>query len=159
MENLLKTSPLKGCQQIVYIQVHPRSENCVSLIQGFLLYVVNLWKLCQIWSNSQWKITYLSFEEDPEPFGQVRDHNIKSMCKDMDVKVVTEKSHTLYDLDSIIDKNLGKSPSTYKQFINTISKMKPPTTPVPHVNVKVKNCGVSLHQSRMIMTNFGEYWV
>lgn len=105
----------------------------------------------------QWKITYLSFEEDPEPFGQVRDHNIKSMCKDMDVKVVTEKSHTLYDLDSIIDKNLGKSPSTYKQFINTISKMKPPTTPVPHVNVKVKNCGVSLHQSRMIMTNFGEY--
>ena len=51
---------------------------------------------------SGWKITYLSFEEDPEPFGRVRDENIKAMCKEMGVKTVTEKSHTLYDLDRFV---------------------------------------------------------
>ena len=50
----------------------------------------------------RWKITYLSFEEDPEPFGRVRDENIKAMCKEMGVKTVTEKSHTLYDLDRFV---------------------------------------------------------
>ena len=47
----------------------------------------------------QWNTTYLSFEEDPEPYGRVRDQNIMAMCKEMGIKVVTEKSHTLYDLN------------------------------------------------------------
>ena len=47
----------------------------------------------------QWNTTYLSFEEDPEPYGKVRDQNIMAMCKEMGIKVVTEKSHTLYDLN------------------------------------------------------------
>lgn len=47
----------------------------------------------------QWNTTYLSFEEDPEPFGKIRDQNIMAMCKEMGIRVVTEKSHTLYDLN------------------------------------------------------------
>ena len=47
----------------------------------------------------QWNINYLSFEEDPEPFGKVRDQNITAMCKENGIKVVTEKSHTLFDLE------------------------------------------------------------
>ena len=47
----------------------------------------------------QWNINYLSFEEDPEPFGKVRDQNIISMCKASGIKVVVEKSHTLFDLE------------------------------------------------------------
>merc|ERR1712156_927530 len=62
----------------------------------------------------RWNINYLSFNEDPEPFSKVLDHNIKNMCKGMGVQVVTEKSHILYDLDSIIEKNMGKTPFTYK---------------------------------------------
>ena len=57
---------------------------------------------CLFLHVSGWKITYLSFEEDPEPFGRVRDENIKAMCKEMGVKTVTEKSHTLYDLDRFV---------------------------------------------------------
>ena len=47
----------------------------------------------------QWNINYLSFEEDPEPFGKVRDQNITAMCKENGIKVVTEKIHTLFDLE------------------------------------------------------------
>ena len=50
----------------------------------------------------QWNTTYLSFEEDPEPYGKVRDQNIMAMCKEMGIKVVTEKSHTLYDLNKYL---------------------------------------------------------
>ena len=85
----------------------------------------------------------MSFNEDPEPFSKVLDHNIKNMCKVMGVQVVTEKSHTLYDLDSIIEKNMGKTPITYKHFISIISKMAPPAYPVPHVSDSIKNCGIS----------------
>ena len=46
-----------------------------------------------------WNINYFTFEEDPEPFGQVRDRNIVAMCKELGVSVVKEASHTLYDLD------------------------------------------------------------
>ena len=29
----------------------------------------------------EWGTTYFTFEEDPEPFGRVRDQNIIAMCK------------------------------------------------------------------------------
>ena len=47
----------------------------------------------------EWGTTYFSFEEDPEPYGQVRDKNIVAMCKELGVTVVRETSHTLYNLD------------------------------------------------------------
>lgn len=37
----------------------------------------------------EWGITCLSFEEDPEPFGRVRDHNIKTLCKELGITVIT----------------------------------------------------------------------
>ena len=44
-------------------------------------------------------LKFQSFEEDPEPFGKVRDQNIMAMCKENGIKVVTEKSHTLFYLE------------------------------------------------------------
>lgn len=64
----------------------------------------------------EWGTTSLSFEEDPEPFGRVRDHNITTMCHEMGIKVTARVSHTLYHLQTIIDKNGGKAPLTYHQF-------------------------------------------
>lgn len=29
----------------------------------------------------EWGTTYFTFEEDPEPFGRVRDNNIVAMCR------------------------------------------------------------------------------
>ena len=47
----------------------------------------------------EWGTTYFTFEEDPEPFGRVRDLIIVAMCKEMGINVTHEHSHTLYNLD------------------------------------------------------------
>ena len=47
----------------------------------------------------EWETTYFTFEEDPEPFGRGRDQNIVAMCKEMNIAVAHEHSHTLYNLD------------------------------------------------------------
>ncbi|KAK9879637.1 hypothetical protein WA026_006702 [Henosepilachna vigintioctopunctata] len=78
----------------------------------------------------EWGTTYLSFEEDPEPFGQVRDNNITALCKELGITVVQRVSHTLYDLHSIMDKNGGKAPLTYHQFLGVIASMGCPPQPV-----------------------------
>lgn len=47
----------------------------------------------------EWGTTDLTFEEDPEPFGRVRDLNIMAMCKELGISVVSKASHTLYKLE------------------------------------------------------------
>jgi cryptochrome len=47
----------------------------------------------------EWGVTRLTFEYDSEPFGKERDAAIMKMAKEAGVEVVTENSHTLYDLD------------------------------------------------------------
>lgn len=43
--------------------------------------------------------TCLTFEEDPEPFGKVRDHKITQLCKELEIEVIQVVSHTLYKLE------------------------------------------------------------
>ncbi|CAK9832127.1 Cry1 [Anthophora retusa] len=78
----------------------------------------------------EWGTTNLTFEEDPEPFGRVRDHNISALCKELGISVVQRASHTLYQLDEIIERNDGKPPLTYHQFQNVVASMDPPEPPV-----------------------------
>lgn len=47
----------------------------------------------------EWGTTELTFEEDPEPYGRVRDHNIMSKCREVGITVISRVSHTLYKLD------------------------------------------------------------
>lgn len=47
----------------------------------------------------KWGTTSLTFEEDPEPYGRVRDENITTLCKELGISVVQRVSHTLYKLD------------------------------------------------------------
>ncbi|CAG7829298.1 unnamed protein product [Allacma fusca] len=81
----------------------------------------------------EWGITCLTFEEDPEPFGRVRDQNIIAQCEELGIEVIVHPSHTLYKLDLIIEKNGGKPPLTYRQFQNVIASMGPPELPCPPV--------------------------
>ncbi|CAH0405959.1 unnamed protein product [Chilo suppressalis] len=74
----------------------------------------------------EWGTTELTFEEDPEPYGRVRDHNIMSKCREIGINVVSRVSHTLYKLDKIIERNGGKAPLTYHQFQALIASMPPP---------------------------------
>ncbi|XP_043195828.1 cryptochrome-1-like, partial [Amphibalanus amphitrite] len=64
----------------------------------------------------KWNITCLSFGEDPEPFGKVRDQNVRKMALEHNVEVVSRTCHTLYDVDTVIERAGGRSPLTYKQF-------------------------------------------
>jgi len=85
----------------------------------------------------EWGTTYFTFEEDPEPFGRVRDQNIVAMCKEMGIAVTHEHSHTLYNLERIIEMNAGKPPLTYKQFQRIIEGMEPPAKPVPTLTLQM----------------------
>ncbi|KZS16683.1 Protein CRY-M [Daphnia magna] len=87
----------------------------------------------------EWETTCLTFEEDPEPFGRVRDQNIMTMCKDFNIEVITRASHTLYHPQKIIEKNGGKAPLTYRQFQNIIASVDPP--PPPEADITFETIG------------------
>lgn len=46
-----------------------------------------------------WKVTHLTFEKDPEPYGRIRDHNISTMAQENGITVINRTSHTLYCLE------------------------------------------------------------
>uniref|UniRef100_A0A673HHW2 Cryptochrome circadian regulator 3a n=1 Tax=Sinocyclocheilus rhinocerous TaxID=307959 RepID=A0A673HHW2_9TELE len=68
----------------------------------------------------EWKISRLTFEAAA----------IKKLAMEAGVEVVVKISHTLYNLDKIIELNGGQPPLTYKRFQTLISRMDPPEMPV-----------------------------
>lgn len=81
----------------------------------------------------EWKVTHLTFEKDPEPYGRIRDQNITTMAQEMGITVICRTSHTLYNLEKIIKKNGDKTPLTYKQFQSILATMEPPPPPQPTI--------------------------
>ncbi|XP_044785158.1 cryptochrome-2 isoform X2 [Bubalus bubalis] len=96
----------------------------------------------------EWGVTRLTFEYDSEPFGKERDAAIMKMAKEAGVEVVTENSHTLYDLDKIIELNGQKPPLTYKRFQAIISRMELPRKPVGSVtSQQMEGCRAEIQES------------
>ncbi|KAK7813749.1 hypothetical protein U0070_001455 [Myodes glareolus] len=85
----------------------------------------------------EWSITKLSIEYDSEPFGKERDAAIKKLATEAGVEVIVRISHTLYDLDKIIELNGGQPPLTYKRFQTLISKMEPLEMPAETITSDV----------------------
>ncbi|KAL3253278.1 hypothetical protein MRX96_017548 [Rhipicephalus microplus] len=79
----------------------------------------------------EWRVTHLTFEQDPEPYGAIRDQKITALAHEMGVSVVCEPSHTLYPLDRILERHGGKTPLTYRQFQSVVVDMEPPAQPLP----------------------------
>ncbi|XP_064821853.1 cryptochrome circadian regulator 3b [Oncorhynchus masou masou] len=77
-----------------------------------------------------WNTSQLTFECDSEPFGKERDAAIKKLATDAGVEVISRISHTLYDLDKIIELNGGHPPLTFKHFQTLVGSMPPPDAPV-----------------------------
>lgn len=50
-------------------------------------------------SLQEWKVTRLTFEYDPEPYGKERDGAIMKMAQEFGVETIVRNSHTLYNLD------------------------------------------------------------
>nr|VAX58685.1 cryptochrome circadian regulator 1bb [Squalius pyrenaicus] len=78
----------------------------------------------------EWKVSRLTFECDSEPFGKERDAAIKKLASEAGVEVIVKISHTLYDLDRIIELNGGQPPLTFKRFQALASSMEPPEPPL-----------------------------
>ncbi|XP_078403022.1 cryptochrome-1-like [Cetorhinus maximus] len=82
----------------------------------------------------EWNINRLTFEYDSEPFGKERDAAIKKLASEAGVEVIVKISHTLYDLDKIIELNGEQPPLTYKQFQTLISQLDSPEPPVETIS-------------------------
>lgn len=79
----------------------------------------------------KWKITRLTFEVDTEPYSQSRDKEVMKLAEEHGVEVIPKISHTLYNIDRIIDENNGKPPLTYVRFQTVVKNIGPPKKPVP----------------------------
>ncbi|KAG1970170.1 cryptochrome-1 [Pimephales promelas] len=79
----------------------------------------------------KWEITRLTFEVDTEPYSRSRDEEVMKLAKEYGVEVIPKISHTLYNIDRIIDENNGKTPLTYVRFQSVLKAIGPPKKPVP----------------------------
>ncbi|XP_067270023.1 cryptochrome circadian regulator 3a [Pseudorasbora parva] len=91
----------------------------------------------------EWKISRLTFEYDFEPFGKERDAAIKKLAMEAGVEVIVKISHTLYNLEKIIELNGGQPPLTYKRFQSLISRIDPPEMPVETLSNTIMGCCVT----------------
>lgn len=82
----------------------------------------------------EWKITKLTFEVDSEPFGIQRDAAITTLAEELGVEVVQKVSHTLYDVNKILEFCGGTAPTQLKAFESTVRKLGAPPKPVQAVN-------------------------
>ncbi|XP_077372469.1 cryptochrome-2 [Festucalex cinctus] len=84
----------------------------------------------------EWKMTRLTFEYDPEPYGKERDSAIIKMAQELGVETIVRNSHTLYNLDRIIEMNNNSPPLTFKRFQTIVSRLELPRRPLPPINQK-----------------------
>ncbi|XP_037623581.1 cryptochrome-2 [Sebastes umbrosus] len=81
----------------------------------------------------EWKVTRLTFEYDPEPYGKERDGAIIKMAQEFGVETVVRNAHTLYNLDRIIEANNNSPPLTFKRFQTIVSRLELPRRPLPPI--------------------------
>ncbi|XP_008303150.1 cryptochrome-2-like [Stegastes partitus] len=81
----------------------------------------------------EWNVTRLTFEYDPEPYGKERDGAIIKMAQEFGVETVVRNSHTLYNLDRIIEMNNNSPPLTFKRFQTIVSRLELPRRPLPPI--------------------------
>lgn len=74
----------------------------------------------------EWQAEYLTFESDIEPYARQRDVLVEKQAKNFNVNVITKVSHTIFNPDLIIQKNLGVAPTQYQGFLKIISKISIP---------------------------------
>ncbi|XP_056138621.1 cryptochrome-2 [Lampris incognitus] len=81
----------------------------------------------------EWQVTRLTFEYDPEPYGKERDGAIIKMAHEFGVETIVKNSHTLYNLDRIIELNNNCPPLTFKRFQAIVNRLELPRRPIPTI--------------------------
>uniref|UniRef100_A0A4W5LZZ8 Cryptochrome circadian regulator 2 n=1 Tax=Hucho hucho TaxID=62062 RepID=A0A4W5LZZ8_9TELE len=81
----------------------------------------------------KWNVTRLTFEYDSEPYGKERDGAIIKMAQEFGVETIVRNSHTLYNLDRIVEMNNGSPPLTFKRFQALVNRLELPMKPLPTI--------------------------
>ncbi|KAG7282122.1 hypothetical protein CRUP_008234 [Coryphaenoides rupestris] len=84
----------------------------------------------------EWNVTRLTFEYDPEPFGKERDGAIIKVAHELGVETIVRNSHTLYNLDRIVEMNNNNPPLTFKRFQTIVNRLDLPRRPLPTVTAQ-----------------------
>ncbi|CAJ1049005.1 cryptochrome circadian regulator 5 [Xyrichtys novacula] len=79
----------------------------------------------------KWKITKLTYEYDTEPYSLSRDETVTALAKKLNVDVICKISHTLYNIERVIQENNGKTPLTYVRMQAILKSIGPPKRPIP----------------------------
>jgi len=78
----------------------------------------------------KWNVKRLTFEIDIEPYPQNRDAAVTKLAEENGIEVVTHSSHTIYNPEAVIAKNLGKPPLTMQRWISVAESMPAPPQPM-----------------------------
>ncbi|XP_012686141.1 cryptochrome-2-like [Clupea harengus] len=84
----------------------------------------------------EWNVTRMTFEYDSEPYGKERDAAIIKMARNFGVETRVKNSHTLYNLDRIIELNNSSPPLSFKRFQALVQRLELPKRPLPTVTAE-----------------------
>ena len=71
----------------------------------------------------EWDIQRLAYEIDTEAYAKTRDAEVTQMCQDAGVEVVSKWGHTLCDIDALLKRHPGGTPTTtYGSFLGHLDK-------------------------------------
>lgn len=79
----------------------------------------------------KWKVTRLTYEYDTEPHNLSCDKKVTQLAEEHGIEVIYKISHTLYNIDRIIEENNGKVPLTFNRFQTLVKSIGPPRRPDP----------------------------
>ncbi|XP_052864838.1 cryptochrome-1 [Anopheles cruzii] len=81
----------------------------------------------------RWNVSMLTYEHDIEPYAVKRDKTVQEQAKQFNVTVHFEKTHIVFDPDTIVKRNGGKPPLTYQKYGTLASACTiPAPVSVPH---------------------------
>nr|AWY11208.1 photoreceptive cryptochrome [Tritonia tetraquetra] len=105
----------------------------------------------QVFKNifEEWKVTRLTFEQDPEPIWQDRDNNVKDLCESLNVEWIEKVSHMLWDPHLIIQENGDTPPLTYAMFCQVAEIVGLPPRPVEEPDFSEVTLPVSENHDRL----------
>uniref|UniRef100_A0A1B6LDP8 Photolyase/cryptochrome alpha/beta domain-containing protein n=1 Tax=Graphocephala atropunctata TaxID=36148 RepID=A0A1B6LDP8_9HEMI len=75
---------------------------------------------------TKWNVRKLTFEVDIEPYALKRDIAVTKLAEDAGIEVVKQVSHTIYNTELIIAKNMGKAPLTIQKWISVAESLPGP---------------------------------
>ncbi|DBA04153.1 TPA: LOW QUALITY PROTEIN: hypothetical protein N0F65_004261 [Lagenidium giganteum] len=78
-----------------------------------------------------WGITDLFFEDFVAPYALERDQEIKTLARQLKVRVTSVNGATLFDPRQIIARNGGTVPTDFHKFLKVVAEMPQPSLPIP----------------------------